>query len=56
VYPRSWNVWASLGDGLMAQGRDAEAAAALLRALSVDPTNWNSSVQLARVRELSAAR
>jgi hypothetical protein len=56
VYPRSWNVWDSLGDGLMAQGRDAEAAAALLRALSVDPTNWNSSVQLARVRELSAAR
>ncbi len=50
-FPERWEVWDSLGDGLRAAGRKAEAKAAYERALRVAPDNWNAEHQRRMIAE-----
>lgn len=50
LYPQSWNVWDSLGEGLMESGRNDKAIEAYQKSLEVNPDNHNGRRMLERLK------
>lgn len=49
LFPASWNVWDSLGEGLLAAGDVAGARAAYEKSVQINPENRNGREALARI-------
>lgn len=49
LYPASWNVWDSLGEGLLAAGDAAGAKTAYEKSVHINPENRNGKEALARI-------
>ena len=54
LFPASWNVWDSLGEGLLAAGDVAAARAAYEKSVQINPENRNGKEALARIGEEAA--
>ena len=54
-FPQSWEVWDSLGEGLMGAGRLPEAIGAYEKALQVEPTNWNAGAERKAIEGMRAS-
>ena len=56
LFPASWNVWDSLGEGLLASGDVAGARTAYEKSVELNPENRNGKEALARIGEAAAAK
>ena len=56
LFPASWNVWDSLGEGLLASGDVAGARTAYEKSVELNPENRNGKEALVRIGEAAAAK
>ena len=56
LFPGSWNVWDSLGEGLLANGDPAGARTAYEKSIELNPENRNGKEALARITGTAPAK